>query len=339
MRTLLFALIFPFLPAFASGRQTSRSGDLTVYLETDTGIDSIFFSDMAQAREYQFLKFSNPLHVAFTNPINDLYTLDFYTQKGFKRSVFWLRGESIVIKGRVSDKIKIDTVIGSDLYYKSARFREAYAKLLTASADSTTVNSFLLSTLKQNLDNVFSIDVAQNFFYRNISRKHELKKIFPMLANQDTSIRNHPLSPYKKIEKLLTETKIDLTRFKFHTTDDRFEPLLLSPGKKYLIDMWFIGCAPCIEQHKSITENLPLLKASQIEVIGISIDQNHTQWKDFLKAREYGWLNVRETDEWEKKLRADLLIEMYPTYLLIDSEGNILHRANAFTEITNHLKL
>jgi hypothetical protein len=79
------------------------------------------------------------------------------------------------------------------------------------------------------------------------------------------------------------------------------------------------------------------LNSSTVELIGISIDQDQAEWKNFIKQKNYYWLNLREVDDPEKKLRTNLLIAAFPTYLLIDGEGNILQRSNSFAEIEKYL--
>jgi len=150
-------------------------------------------------------------------------------------------------------------------------------------------------------------------------------------------IKNNLNNPYKEIEKILTVDKIDLSKFQFYDTEKNIAIIKPEKGKKILIDFWFITCAPCIEQHKLIADKLEWLESGNIEVIGISIDSNHEEWKEFLEEKKYSWLNLREVDETEKKLRTNMLISAFPTYLLIDSEGNILYRANSFSEIEIHL--
>jgi len=88
-----------------------------------------------------------------------------------------------------------------------------------------------------------------------------------------------------------------------------------------------------------MTKKLDLLNSSNIELVGISIDDDHEEWKKFLYQKNYTWLNLREVEMTEKKLRTSLVISAFPTYLLIDGEGNILYRTNSFTDIEKHLRL
>lgn len=333
MKKAAFILIFAFL-------NTLTFGQLTLQLEGSVPADSIFFSNITQDKEFQFIRYAPVINIKLNGALNDMYNFTFYTGGEKKMNQLWLNGDRVIIKGTFTGKLlEIDTVIGSDLYYKALHFRDKFNTLLTQPTDSAAINTFLLEAVKQNLGNPYSIELARNFLMRNITRKDELRKLYTLLDSQDQTLRNHLLNPYKKIVTMLTRSKLELSRFNFYTPDGKLEPLKLSPGKRYLIDMWFVGCAPCIEQHKEIASVLTTLKNNNIEVIGISIDRDENQWKNFLKKKAYSWTNVREVEDPKKMLRTDMLIESYPTYFLIDSEGTILYQANAFRDVASHLKL
>lgn len=313
--------------------------DLNLYLETDVEIDSVLVANFTQDREYQFMPYSDTLNITFNYSINDYYFIKFFTKKGAMMYPLWLNGENVIIKGKIMNNLKIDTVIGSDLYYKSINYRKKYKELNENPSDSATINNFLLDMFSQNIDNPFSTEIASNFFHRNISNKNELKIIYSILSNQEDTLKNNLLSPYKEIENILTVDTIDLTRFQFYDIEKNITTIKPEKGKIILLDFWFMECAPCIKDHQLIANKLELFKDNNIELIGISIDRNHEEWKDFLKEKKYSWLNLREVDVPEKSLRTNMLISVFPTYLLIDDEGNILYRTNSFSEIEKHLDI
>ncbi|MBL7832662.1 MAG: TlpA family protein disulfide reductase [Cyclobacteriaceae bacterium] len=332
MKKAVFSLILSMLTLCVSAQ-------ITLEVRADVAVDSIFFSNITQDKEYQFIPYSPYRYIKMNGPINDLYNITFYGSTGKRMNQLWLNGTNVTIKGTFTGrKLEVDTVIGSDLYYKSLDFRNRYDQLKESKADSLAINTFLLNEIKENIGNVFSVEIGQTFFYRNMSRKPELTKLYTLLLHQDVGIRNHLFSPYRKIENILSRDKIDFSTFQFYTPEGKLEELTLSPEKKYLIDMWFVGCAPCIEQHKEILKKLEMLKHDNIEVIGISVDQQQQQWADFLTAKKYPWKNLREVDDYTKKLRTDMLIDSYPTYFLLDGSGKISYRANAFTEILKYLQ-
>jgi uncharacterized protein YcfL len=127
MKTLLSILAALIVIACTSAQyDQTQLADVNLYLDTDAEVDSVFVSNITQDREFQFLPFAKTMHVEFKDSINDLYNINFYTKKGFVMNQMWLNGENIIIKGKIKEKkFVVDTVIGSDLYYKAIGFRKS----------------------------------------------------------------------------------------------------------------------------------------------------------------------------------------------------------------------
>ena len=341
MKALPIIILCSLVIGCSFNKQENRSGDLNLYFDTDIRIDSILLTNITQDREFHFLKYSNPINADLNDSINDLYAISFYSSGDHRMIQLWLDGKNLTIKGKVSDKLKIqvDSVIGSDLYYKSLNFRRTYKDLITENRDSTAINNFLLSEIKKEINSPFSIEIANTYVNRNISRTDELKKLFAILSTQNDQIKSHLLNPYKKIETILTVNRIDFSKYRFYNKEETLTSVELSNNKKYLIDFWFIGCAPCIREHQSIIKKLNSLDSKNVEVIGISIDNQQEDWSNYLDKKQYPWKNYREVGEYEKQLRAKMIIDVFPTYLLVDSNGVILYRSNTFSEIEKYLSI
>ena len=320
-----------------TNRSTNKPADVNFYLQTDKKIDSVLFANFTQDREFQFMPYSDTLNITLNDSINDSYFIKFYTGKDAFMYPMWLDGKNLIIKGKITDKFRPDTVIGSSLFYHSLDFRKKYKALIENAASADSINSFLFSNLQENISSPFSLEISSQLYQRNISNKTVLKKLYDLLADQPEAIKKSLNNPYKGIEKVLTVNKIALQNFQFYNTDDKLTSISPAKGKKYLLDLWFIECAPCLADHKIMAGKRELLNSSTVELIGISIDQDQAEWKNFISQKKYYWQNLREVDDPDKKLRTHLLITAFPTYLLIDGEGNILQRSNSFAEIEKYL--
>lgn len=320
-------------------KNENTPSDLNLYFKSTVAIDSIFISNITQDREFQFLPYSNPLYVSLNDSINDLYNINFYTENGLMMNQMWLDGKNITIKGSVSKSVKIDTVIGSDLFYKSINFKSNYKNLLkNHSKDSTRINSFLIEELKNNLENPLSIDIAEKFRFRNLNNKNELRKVANLLSFQNNMLKNHLLNPYAKIKNLISVKKIDFSKHGFYNGQKKLSQIELTNSKLYLIDFWFVDCPPCIKDHKVIKNKLKWLKEKNVELIGISTDNDYDKWVSYLNKENYEWINYLEKKEYDQRITTKLLINTFPTYLLIDNEGTILKRSNSFLEIEKHIE-
>lgn len=321
----------------STNRSTNKPADINFYLQTDVKIDSVLFANFTQDREFQFMPYSDTLNITLNDSINDNYFIKFYKGDDAIMYPMHLDGENLVIKGKITDKFKPDTVIGSKLYYRSLDFRIKYKGLVESGANADSINNFLFSNLQQNISSPLSIEISAQLYHKNISNKAVLKKLYDLLADQPEAIKKNLNNPYKGIEKVLTVNKIALQDFQFYNTGDKLTTINPAKGKKYLLDFWFIECAPCLEDHKLLAGKRELLNNNKVELIGISIDQDQAEWKNFILQKKYYWQNLREVDEPAKTLRTNLLITAFPTYLLIDGEGNILQRSNSFAEIEKYL--
>ena len=315
----------------------SRQSDINLYVETELTVDSIFVSNITQNREFQFLPFSNEMHIELNDSINDLYNINFYAKEGFIMNQMWLDGENIVIRGKLTKRFEVDTVIGSRLYYVSVDHKKRYGDLLKSDADSASINEFLLEELNKNIDNPYSIEISKEFYRRNISRKNELQRIYEVLQHQDEMIKQHGINPVLAIENILTTDRIDFNKFQFLDLNSQIASIVPEKDKTLLLDFWFVGCAPCIIDHRSIQNQLDKLEEKKIKVIGISIDHDHSLWKNFVEEKGYDWINYRESDNHSERMRAKLFISMFPTYMIVNPDGKIMLRTNSLEVVERYL--
>ncbi len=335
--TTLSLLLVLFTAKNSNLQAQVNPADINLFLETDLEIDSVFISNISQDREFQFIPYADTLRITLNDSINDLYNIHFFGKKGRSTNQLWLNGQNIVIKGRIAKKLIIDTIIGSALYYKSIEFRKNYAQLLEGDPDSTVIDDFLTNGLLENVGNPYSIEIANNFFYRNISNKNKLKRIYHILKFQVDAIKYHMINPFDQIEKILIEDQIDWNQFRFYTMEHEIFEIHPAKDENILIDYWFMACPPCIRDHKLMIEKVEWLQDLNVQLIGISIDDNHEEWKEFVAEKGYRWLNLREVDDEQLSLRADMLISSFPTYLLVSGDGKILHRTNSFKAMEKYL--
>ncbi|WP_296316674.1 TlpA family protein disulfide reductase [Winogradskyella sp. UBA3174] len=103
-------------------------------------------------------------------------------------------------------------------------------------------------------------------------------------------------------------------------------------GKVLLVDFWFQGCQPCLEEMKYFPE---LLKKydSELAIMSISIDpekrtkfllENKPKPWDFLEADNENWTFYNDNMS-DYSYVKQLGITSYPTYLLFDKEGNFIN--------------
>jgi hypothetical protein len=254
-RFILFVVLLFSGSCLTNKREEVELSDLNLFLRTNSEIDSVFISNITQDKLFQFLPYADTIRIDSNTPINDLYNINFYAGGELTMNRLWLSGEKIIIQGYVNDKLqlKIDTVIGSDLYYKSVEYNSKQKELAKLN-NVVLLDDFQLKSFEENMANPLSIEIANNYFMRNVSNNEALYRLYELQTKQDSAIIGHLLNPIRRIEKILFESHVDLSGFQFYTKEGELISLNLNEGDKYLLDFWFVGCAPCVQDHKLVKE-------------------------------------------------------------------------------------
>lgn len=174
-----------------------------------------------------------------------------------------------------------------------------------------------------------------NIKYNNVSID-DLKKRFDRIK------RNYVLEDYKERSSeelaLLSNGQkipgISGTRY-----SDR-SPISLNDyrGKVVLIDFWYMDCPPCIKAIPHLNDIQNKYKEQGLVVVGINpYNDNEKDLKRMPKFLSYNsidypimFVDKNKTDEFK--------INVYPSFYLIDKQGNILHSEIGFNEeATNKL--
>ncbi|MCI2229331.1 TlpA family protein disulfide reductase [Polaribacter sp. MSW13] len=141
-----------------------------------------------------------------------------------------------------------------------------------------------------------------------------------------------------EIAKETTDKYINFNKYTFNTINKTKEKVSLSEGKKYILDFWYLECAPCVKQHKQLQEYQNQLLKNDIEIIGISIDRSQKNWREYLVEHQYNWKNYNQFNE-ENDLKNDLDIKLFPTYYYVDGKGVIFKKFNSFQKAITYLNL
>jgi thiol-disulfide isomerase/thioredoxin len=102
-------------------------------------------------------------------------------------------------------------------------------------------------------------------------------------------------------------------------------------GKVVLLDFWGTWCPPCRESIP-VTRNLQKKYADKnLQIVGISSDDDEDVWKTFIKAQQMTW---SEYIDLSGKVQESFKIDSFPTYILLDKDGVIRYRRSGFGEGT-----
>lgn len=310
--------------------------DINLVIATETLIDSVWIADIGQ-KESLFLPFKDTIKVDLQRNVSDLYTI--YVHSGGKKigTQLWLDGDHIRIDMSFDTKsLQIDQVHTSSLYDASLQHTSAYAALLTSETDSTTIDKFLISEIRNHIDTPFSHTIVKSFISRNQNHRDKVDNVYRIMRMQTDSLKTHFMNNNNQIGQILDREAVKFDQYTLGDIQDQKTTITLDPSKHYLLDFWFVQCPPCLRDHKRIAKNLGIFEENNIELIGVSRDNNYKAWKRYLDKHDYPWVNVREQQP-EKRLTYDLSIWEFPTYTLIDHKGNIQARFRSFAQFEHYI--
>ncbi len=312
---------------------------ITLITNSKLKIDSLVFAKYGGIRAEDWWNYNDTIEIYDTMSISSKYDLHYYVKGERKWEQFWLEGDDIIIKTSVDSLIKLDTVLNSPFtHYTTGVINKYDYDLLENDYEDSIVNKFLLAELKKNLDHPFSHDLSNMFLYRNQDKKKNLEILYEVIKDQSQAIKQHRSSPHGRLEKILNTENIRVEDYEFYDSLEKIATINLSNDKKYILDFWFTGCPPCLKEHQVMKTELDYFGKNNFEVIGISTDYDLKIWADFIQQKKYPWMNYKENGAAAKVLSEDLGIQSYPTYIVIDKEGQILARKKTFKDLMAYIK-
>ena len=94
-------------------------------------------------------------------------------------------------------------------------------------------------------------------------------------------------------------------------------------GKYVLLDFWASWCGPCLEKIPEI-RRIHNAYRSNLEILGISLDQDKEKWINAINKYQLHWHHVSELKYWNGKISKAYNISAIPATILIGPDGNIL---------------
>jgi len=99
-------------------------------------------------------------------------------------------------------------------------------------------------------------------------------------------------------------------------------------GKTVLLDFGAAWCVPCKKEIPEVKRIFDMYHSKGLEIIGISLDNDKTSWKENIKNEKLEWHHIYE-GHWREE--NDSISKLYqvqaiPAYILIDKNGIIIDR-------------
>lgn len=147
------------------------------------------------------------------------------------------------------------------------------------------------------------------------------------LANIHEKFGNAELAYEYKLRKDPTLGWIDRVLPDFPPTVDlEGKPVSLTDyrGKVLLLDFWAVWCGPCIGEMPNIKEVYEKYHDKGFDVIGISLDNDETVLREFIKDNRLPWRQIFDGEGWSGPLAEKYGVRSIPAPFLLDQEGKVI---------------
>jgi thiol-disulfide isomerase/thioredoxin len=331
------SLCVAFILLFSSFIKIHSQTHLKLILKTSLPIDSaliVHFTNQEGSR----LAFKDTLDMDFKTGKTDFYHINYVQKEKIFNERIFLDSGNIIISMRIeNDKLVIDKVVGSPLFDKVQSWKKSYAAVVLRK-DSSALDSFLLKTYEEQIDNMFSFNIGSRYLNIHQNNKLKLYPLLPLLAKQDDELKK--LFGFSflndRLQGIIKNNIVTLSKIELIDPGNKTVHALPYNTDFVILDFWFVGCVPCMEDHKKIKGLLPYLKKKKTELISISNDESYEKWKDYLKDHHYSWPQYKKPATVENII-SQLGISTYPTYILLDKAGKIVFSSYNLNQILKQL--
>lgn len=178
-------------------------GDINVVINSpEIKIDSlaIFSIDaknkVIETTEFDTLKFDLP------EPLNDIYKIEFFSEKHITPTQVWLDGEKTILNIQVDRFAKVKEVKNSPLHDHIDQYSKKLEELYKDPVENNEkIDAYLLQQIDEYKNSPFAFSPAEVYYYKNKEDLQKLKKLDSLLNTVAKKFNNHKINIQPLVKK------------------------------------------------------------------------------------------------------------------------------------------
>ena len=271
---------------------------------------------------------------SFTSKSN----LDARRKRKYEEKIFLERGKALFDRYNVLDSILTDSLNLDSTYF--SRLKDDFMNCeFNISKYYNYLDSMQFAYIKENPD---SFESAFDFCFQ--IRSYTVEKAIKKYKLFSDNVKNSIYGKYiyqqiKKKESVLQSINHDFTKIDINDDTIRLSDYR---GKYVLLEFWASWCKPCRASHPKLLSLYKQYHHKGFEIISISSSEpkGMSSLKQAISKDSIGiWTHILDNSKGANNLSLQFNIEVLPTKVLINKEGNIfgIYQSDNFSQLQTDL--